>query len=547
MKKLLASFDVDYAQWRMLVKVALKHDMRRANIAMQTHGRLDGARKNAASTQLFVQFIFYALTGGVFAVAVSMAKDQLLAAGIVITYAMFMTAIVVLLDYSTIVTSPDDYLVLGFQPISSRTFFAARITNLLIFILAVSTAFGLGPFVAVTIRARFNLAVGAALLLGIWLSAITVALLMVSLYGVLLRTVSPPRLMRALSYLQLVTSFVVYGGYIVLPRIIETSGITSLVLPRTFPTLLIPSLWFAGFSEVARGSFGFVELMLVVASLAAGLLALRIAAGRLSLEFSERIGQLTATSSPAVRQTVSSRQSRWSLFPRGEARAVWLLVRGQFRSDQRFRMSVLAIVPMTVLYFFMSLDSGGVKDPFLAGRPTTSMVYMAITMFPLLLVQAMSRSENFRSAWIFFATPVDRQDLVLAMKNSVFISFVVPYLMIFCAVLSFLFRNFLHAFVHTVVLGLIAHAAITLLVTVNPALPFATPQIKGERTASTFILTLATMLLSVVAIPLITAFVYISALRTAVLIIGLWAVSALIEMTGRSRMRRLILESEFTG
>ncbi|HUP89361.1 MAG TPA: hypothetical protein VM100_08425, partial [Longimicrobiales bacterium] len=100
MKKLLASFDVDYAQWRMLVKVALKHDMRRANIAMQTHGRLDGAKKNAAQTQLFVQFIFYALTGGLFAIAVSMAKDQLLAAGIVITYAMFMTAIVVLLDYS---------------------------------------------------------------------------------------------------------------------------------------------------------------------------------------------------------------------------------------------------------------------------------------------------------------------------------------------------------------------------------------------------------------------------------------------------------------
>lgn len=547
MNKLLAVFDVDYLQWRMLVGVALKHDLRRSNIAAQARGQGQRDQKAATRTMIVMQVIFYALTGGVFAVAISVAKDQLLAAGVVITYSMFMTAIVVLLDYSTIVTSPDDYQVLGYQPISSRTFFAARIANLLIFVLAVSTVFGLAPFVAVTIRAGFNLAVGVGLLLGIWLAAITVALLMVSLYAVLLRTVSPGKLTRALSYLQLLTSFVVYGGYIVFPRIITASGVTSVVLPRTFPTLLVPSLWFAGFSEIAGGSLGFVEVMLVVASVASVLLALRIAAGRLSLEFSDRIGQLSAARAPAISQARTTGAARWSLFPSGEARAVWLLIRGQFRSDQRFRMSVLAIVPMTVLYFFLSLDSGGVQDPFVRGQPPTSMIYVAITMFPLLLVQAMSRSENFRSAWIFFATPADRQDLVLAMKKSVFVSFVVPYLLLFGALLTFMFHNFIHALVHTVVLGLIAHMAITFLVTINPALPFSAPHIKGERTFSTFLLTLATVILSMGAIPLIASYVYISAFRTALLIIGLWAVGASIEMTGRARMRRLILESEFTG
>lgn len=53
-----------------------------------------------------------------------------------------------------------------------------------------------------------------------------------------------------------------------------------------------------------------------------------------------------------------------SWFTTGEARAVALLVRSQFRDDHRFRMGVLGLLPFTLLYMVMGVRNGAIADPF---------------------------------------------------------------------------------------------------------------------------------------------------------------------------------------
>lgn len=538
--KLLRRLDVDVVQWRALTRVSLKHDLRRAQSVQKT------GKRTKPGSQIAFQLFFYFVYGGLFGVVVAGMADTFLGTGIIVTYTMFTIGVMVLLDYSTLVTSPDDYAVLGYQPISSRTYFAARVTNLLTYVLAVTVSLSLVPAVALSMRLGFDFTVGAALILATSLAAVTTALAMVLLYGLLLRHVPAQRLKNALSYLQLATSFLIYGGYVLVPRLLEDSPIMQRQLEKTPAVLLFPASWFTSWVEIARGVLGWKELLPTAISVIALVVVARAAAGRLSLEFSERLGALTTVSGGTKE---APRARSWSPFRGGEARAVWLLIRGQFRSDQKFRMSVLGILPMTAIYLIMTIADGSVSDPFVRGLrgSNATVLNMAVIMFPVLLNFALTRSENFMAAWIFYATPADRQATVNAMKRTILFYFVVPYLALFGLLLSIWVHNVLHIAVHILVLALISNLTLTIMTVTSPELPFSRPPQKGERTVNMLLVTLIAVVLAAAAIPIASAFFYISSARTAGLIVGLWLSSVVIERIGRVRMRRRVLESEFAG
>lgn len=539
MRALVERMGADYEQWRALTRVALKLDVRAPRGAVSTR-----KGRNA----LLPQLLFYLITGFVLAGVVFMTQDVFLAAMVIVTYAMFMVGVMVLLDYHTVVTAPDDYIILGYQPVSSRTYFLARITNLLIIVLVLSSAIALPPAGALMIRAGFQPAAAAGLLVGVWAAVGTTALAMVLAYGSLVQRVSAQRLSRALTYLQLALSFVLYGGYMLLPELFQRLGVAHMSLRKTTAVLLFPPSWFASYVDIARAQLGMRE---VVPALAAGgllVLAARAASGKISLEFAERLAAMSVSATPRPQRSVQAAVAPGWLRA-GETRAVWILLRNQFRSDQKFRLSVLGILPLTLLYMLMAVGKGGVPDPFLPpdGSGNAGLIYMAVIMFPVMLNSTITHSENYKASWIFYATAADREKTVVAVKNVVFLLFVVPYLLFVGGIFMFWFKSVPHAVIHTLMLALLSHLALVLLLLFDPQMPFSKPINKGERSTRLFVLTAGTAIFSAIAIPLTARFVYISAARTLLLLLGLWLAGVLLQRLGRWRMRRDILASEFVG
>ncbi|HEX6559551.1 MAG TPA: hypothetical protein VF021_08810 [Longimicrobiales bacterium] len=542
MRRLVERFGADYDQWRALTRVGLKLDLR------ATRGAI-APRSGAGRNRVLPQLLFYFVTGILLAGVVAMTTDVFLAALIMVTYAIFMVGVMVLLEYHTVVTAPDDYVILGFQPVSSRTYFAARITNLLLIVLTLSTAISLPSAGVLMLRAGFQPAVGAALLLGVWIAACTTAMAMVLVYGSLVQRVPAQRLARALTYLQLTVSFVLYGGYMLLPELFQRLGVAHMALPKTSTVLLFPPTWFASYVDIARAQVGPREVIPALAAVALLMVVARAASGKISLEFAERLAGITV-SAPPRRARASGAAIAPAWLRAGEARAVWILLRNQFRSDQKFRMSVLGILPLTVLYMLMAIGKGGVPDPF-GGRTgaggSAALIYMAVIMFPVMLNTTITHSDNYKAAWIFYATAADREKTIVAMKNVVFLLFVVPYLVFTGAVFVFWFHNIAHALVHTLLLALLSHLALVLLLLFDPQMPFSRPINKGERSARLFFLTAASAIFSSIAIPLTARFVYISVARTVLLLLTLWLLGAALQRAGQSRMRRELLASEFVG
>ncbi len=73
---------------------------------------------------------------------------------------MFMVATAALLDHNSAIASPDDHAILGFRPVTSRTYFAARARNVLVYTTAMTAVFSYIPIV--TFFVRHGAAVGMA-------------------------------------------------------------------------------------------------------------------------------------------------------------------------------------------------------------------------------------------------------------------------------------------------------------------------------------------------------------------------------------------------
>ena len=536
MKALLEAAGVDYAQWLSLTRAILKRDFRTrsAQMARGNNGPATGGKA------LIAQALFYSLFGFVLSIAIVISPDLFFVGTVLCAYVMFMVGTAVLLDHSSALTAADDYAVLGFRPVSSRTYFAVRLTNVLIYTLMMTTMVVYIPVGALFVR--HGVAAGFAGLAALFGSSISIAFALLLGYANLQRLVGANRLKQVLSYVQLAMSFMVYGGYFFISRIVSKTFLAQFTLQKTWWLLALPPTWFASYFDVATGRFT-VDVLLPSAASVVALGAMSVAlTGKLSAGFTDRLGESSVSDRPFAKGHVRATRAGW-LFRSGEARAMALLIRSQFRNDQKFRMGVLTILPLTVLYIFQGMDrSGGASN-----RPGGEfmLVGFAIMMFPAMLKMQLTRSDSFRASWIFFAAPVNRASLIRASKNVVVAVFLVPYLVFVTAAMAWALRDIGQSVIHISLMGLISHLVLQLTILLEPELPFAKPSDK-TRSSSFFALFVGigiiNLLLTVFARQLFGSWLNLAVTAAATIVASIF-----VELLTKARVDEQARKLEFVG
>ncbi len=532
---------VDFDQWKALTLVALKLDFRTSSL-----GRNQFRREASAIVGLIGQFIFYTLMGAFISFFVWFSRDLFLVGTFAMTYVMFVVGMAVLVDHNSALASPADYAILGFRPVTSRTYFAVRLTNVLVYTITLTSVAAWLPIISLFLR--HGALVGAAGVAAFYACSLGTALAILLGYAWMLKVVGADALKRALSYVQLVMSFLVYGGYFAMSRTVARGMTTTMTLPKTPWLMLYPATWFGSYIELASGHVGAREILPALASVAALGTMAAVIRGRLSLDYSERLGALTTATAPlkTARQS-SSKGGIW--FREGEARAVALLVRSQFRNDQRFRMGVLAILPMTLVYLVAGLNRGSVHDPFVAaprGTANFSAVTMTIMMFPSLLKMHLTRSESFRASWIFFAGPADRMVIVRSSIRVLVAFFLLPYLLFVTLVYTYFVGNVLHVALHMALQGLLSLLVLQVAMLIDPALPFSRPTQKGRDSFLLFVF-LIMMTMIRVFLSIFSAQLYSSLLATTSVFATMILASLLIDWLTRTRVGLQAASLEFEG
>jgi ABC-2 type transport system permease protein len=174
------------------------------------------------------------------------------------------------------------------------------------------------------------------------------------------------------------------------------------------------------------------------------------------------------------------------------------------------------------------------------------MIYFFAMLMPMMLMQNMTMTENYKAAWIFFALPVERSRLLLAVRNSILISFILPYLILLCVVFSY-FMPALHAIKHVIVLGAIGNFVFQGYLWGQARMPFAQQRRPNQRGVAQFAGMFIFMILPMGLLILDMYFGYKSELRYWSGLALILTISVIVERFMQSRIERRLDREEFAG
>jgi hypothetical protein len=522
----------DYRQWRALTRVMLTVNWRTAP-AMQ----FGEQRQRDGYGGMFV--LMYGIFGSVAAMLAAFLPGVFMAATGALSFVMLVLAISLLTGFQTVLTSRTDLDVLGYQPVSPRTIFLARLTNLLVYGYAMGALLAAPAIITMLVRFGFLGAIG-------WLAAAALAvawmvLLVATSYTALVRIIPADRLRSGLGYIQLAGSTLA-PALIIAPMLLQRFDLFERFGTEPMPVLLLfPPAWFAGLPRLATGSLTLLDLGLSAAALGSSAALLLIARGRLALAFTDSIIALQA-SAPAPRR----RRRTWWRRASAELRVMMLLIRAQFRHEMRFRLAVLGAFPMGLIMlglpFLYRSDGQAETDSFLVlGLP-----HMMTIMLPVTLQESLRSSESYRAAWVFFSAPTDLAKLTVSAVNCAGLCFLLPYVFMVGAVLCWLLGDIVRGIGHTLLLGVAAYAAMQLALRISPWIPFSEPPPK-QATGRLFGFSILASVLGLGILPWLIAFATSELIWFAIAAMAFVAVCALLQRSLTSSIRKRVQETEFVG
>jgi hypothetical protein len=488
------------------------------------------------------QALTYTLFGLALAMVVWFARDLFVIGTVLATYTAFIVGVAVMLDHQAAIVSPTDYGILSFRPIASRTYFAVRLTNVFVYTIGLTAVAMWLPIVVTFLRHGGAVGFATAAAVGACATATTLAVTLA--YASVLRLAGRAAMERVLSIVQVTMSVLAYGGPVLLSTELSRYLARPQTLPKTFWTLLYPATWFASYLELAAGKRSWLEILPAITSVVVVAAMASQLAGRLSLDYSEHLGaMLTATARVPARRR---RHSFGWWFATGEARAVALLVRSQFRTNQRFRMGVLSILPMTVIYLLQAVRGGQLDDPFEGHGMSSFPLTMTVTLIPIVLYTHLTRSDACRASWIFFVYPSDRMRLLRSSKDVLVAFFLVPYLLFVLAIYAYFTGHLFHALVHVVVLGGVGHLMLQLAQLTKPEIPFSRPLQRSGESSNLFGVMILAMILSGI-VHAITPWLYGSVPAIGAALVVLLGASVAMDRLIQARVDRQLESLEFQG
>jgi len=527
---LFAWLDVDRVQWRALVRASLKVDF------AAVRGGQNMGRQGKVVLGLWTTLLIYALTGFTPASVAAYSSDVLVGATAMTTIVGFMVMSTLLLGEGATITSPNDHHILGFRPITSRTYLAVRVATIGLRTVVITTCVAIAPVGVLLLKGGgLHIVRALAALFAAYLTGFAVTFGLIALYGTLLRVAGPSRLMRWSSYVQLAAQTITWFGMFAVTQDLGRRAVAGLSISGTVWALVYPGAWYGAWVALADGQFSVMTLAAIALSLSLlGALAFAIA-GKLSFGYTESLGRLATSAAPRVAHESAA---RWLRILAYETRAVAILLRAHLKHDMRFRLGLISLIPITVMYMFMN---GRPADPFVAGTKAGSdaiVIQMALFFLPLTVRRVLVTSESYRASWIFVATPADQATLVLSSRNIITLFFLVPYLLFMGALFAWAFGSVSHALLHTVFTGALSYLVLQFMVMMSPQLPFSMPNDKDTNAGMTFGLMITAGVLGVILYMVLRKVVYKSDMAMIVAGAVLLALAWIMDRVTRRRARK---------
>ena len=545
--RIFQNFGIDGNQFKVLMRISIRMDFR-------AHQGLGTQRRRLSP--IFRSLIFYSIMGGSLAVSLIQRTTPFLFSLLTLTYSMAMMAFAVILEFGNTIISPDDGEILSHRPIGSRTYFLAKLSNLLFYVLLIGSALCLFPaFLGLLIRGvpwSFPLIFYPMAMMANLASASFVVLI----YTGLVKILPTERFKDVLAYIQMGFTFLLFLSYQIIPRLtreflVNDSEVSGIWL------YLIPPSWFAGSVQVLMGLGRSMDIQLsfmaVVVTLGLVLFSFR----RISLQYAHHISNLqtdtrsklkAAPTGPAAAKEGFLNNLMRKIVRTPESAAGFRLAMNMIRFDRSVKMAMYPVFGFPLAFLLLAVVEGEFLDPFVnppfSGENNMStMVIFFIFFMVYFFVIGMVNHKEWEASWLFHVAPIaSPARFYRGVKISIFFRLIFPFFIllgvIYCTQIPFI--HGLKYVLSLFLFALVAFSAITFFI---KDFPYSRKPMKGDRIQR------FSFLLFVMPFFLLTLFIQAIVLLVPIL----WWIEQMmmlllfiiLEMIAGKRLNRRLIRKEF--
>lgn len=394
-----------------------------------------------------------------------------------------------IVEFNEVVLDAEDLNVVGHQPVPLRTYSAARLTNLLGYVLLMTAALNLFPaIVGLGLRDTTWLYLPAYLAAALVGNLAVVGALLL-LYTTLMSGRPSDAVREVLAWTQTILIMIAfYGGQAVL-----RDGQDRLEMAAYNPPdwlTYLPPAWLAHFVESAStvGAAWWILGAGVLFDVAVWALVLR--------RVSEMYGRMQPGGTawrratlPALREPGRLGGALTRLLTRSaQERASFWLCSTMLKRDHDLRMRSWPSLGVTLALVLLGLFTGQLGDPFVSRSPANIVLPIAalyLLAYPVpAIIHNLNFSRDHAASWLLWSAPVsDRFSFTEGLRKAVTYRILLPLLVALFLLFTVVWRDPWHALLHTaagwlVVVGA-GHAA---QIGVMRRFPFSAPAARGSIT-----------------------------------------------------------------
>lgn len=404
-------FGIDYHQVRAIVSVKLLMDGRRPMLSMG---------QTSSKNTYYYALVIYLIFGFLASILIYAVPSVVIAMTFIFSYVMLMSIMILITDFSSVLLDTSDNSIILPRPISSKTLLAARITHIVLYIGLLTFALSLGSIIAVIIT--YGFAGIVSFLLALLLCILLAVTITNALYLLIMRYTSEEKLKNTINYLQIIMTVLFMGSYQLMPRLIGTVDALETSFTFDWWTYLIPPIWFSATVEAFETfQFDGTHLLFILLALVVPVLSVYYVSRFLAPLFSEKIQDM-GTESHVKPKTVQNKKT-WSdtigekITTSGPERSGYSLTAKAISRDRKLKLKLYPAIGYFIVLAFVFLfkyndDSSTVLEGLRESKSYLILIYFSSFILYAALFE-ISYSDNFKSSWVFFSSPVHQPGFIL--------------------------------------------------------------------------------------------------------------------------------------
>jgi len=428
---LFAKQGVDVGQMFDIVETKLIMDKRRVQFQFR-----QSQTKNENSNRLTFVLLFYGFFSLFVAVMIFGLEEIILSTAIFHSYLLFMMAMTLVTDFSSVLLDTTDNLVILPRPVSGKTLFVSRMVHVSIYLFQFSFAISFIPIIAIAIK--FGIFTGLIAVITSFSTVLLSVFFTYLLYLLILRFSSERKLREVVTYFQIFMTILFMAGYQVLPRMINLSSFDGHFSLHWY-SYIMPPVWMAvTLDAVNQHLYDTIHISMILLSFLLPLLLFWLLIKYFAPSFGRKLAAVqqdgttqadTKNNTKRIyKRSLSEKPSSFvckSPVERASFEATWKIT----SRDKQFRLQFYPMLGYLAVLIFMFTrnDRGGdFWENLQTGNKFLWFVYI-----PLFMVNSslgfIAFNENYQAAWVYFSSPVDKPGhLVSGSLKTLFFKFFIP-------------------------------------------------------------------------------------------------------------------------